>query len=578
MEAVPGVIYAKDLQGRLTLGNRGTAELLGATEGQFIGRTDMELLANKAEGAKIMANDRRIMDSGVSETLDEDVTYPDGTRAIWRSVKSPLRDQSGQVIGLVGVSFDVTAERIATEQLHDREERLRAALAGSGAGTFRWNMVTNELDWDVELDRIFGLPPGETTRDLPTFLAQVHPDDREAVIAACRRCAEAGDDFEMNFRVVWPDGRVRWIFDRGSVYRDSLGRPAYMAGACLDVTDRYEATARLEASEARLRMAQEAGQIGTFEWDPDTDEVMVSDQYCAVFGIPPQPMVTSAYILSLVEAEDLVLSSPPRLAAGVPPLPSIEFRIRRPDTGALRWIARRGKMIAGPAGVGRRMSGVVYDVTERHESERHRELLVNELNHRVKNTLAIVQATAHQSLRRSEVPAEIRDGFMARIGALAAAHDILTRRNWENVQLSELLQATLAPFNQTGRILLQGPDISLPSKTAVSFSLAVHELATNAAKYGALSAEGGEVSVVWLVAREEQNRRLKLKWRETGGPPVTPPPHRGFGSRMLETALASELGGVVKLEFDPLGLVCAIDAPIEHPVADGPFPTHARAG
>ena len=206
------------------------------------------------------------------------------------------------------------------------------------------------------------------------------------------------------------------------------------------------------------------------------------------------------------------------------------------------------------------------DVTERHEAARHRELLIHELNHRVKNTLAVVQATAHQTLRRTDVPAEVRDAFEGRLAALAGAHDMLIRRNWDSAYLDELLETVLAPFAQEARerIVISGPKLRLPAKTAVSFALAIHELATNAAKYGALSNEEGRVSVGWLLARKDAAGWLKLRWEEAGGPPVRRPPRRGFGSRMIEKALAAELGGQVRLNFEEGGVTCAIDAPLHY--------------
>jgi PAS domain S-box-containing protein len=571
------------------------------------------------------------------------------------------------------------AEAARAEREHqDQKERLRAALAGSGAGTFRWDIRSNLLDWDAELDRLFGLPPGVTSRSLAQFLELVHPDDRSGVIARCERCARDGADFEMTFRVIWPDGSVRWLYDRGGVYRDAEGRPAYMTGACIDVTERQEQLAQLRAGEERLRLAQVAGGVGTFEWFPERDEVVGSEQYRRLWGLTPYGPISGAALLEIVHPDDRRLSGPARAADLSSALDYAEFRIRLPDTGEERWLARRGQLVEGGDHGPARLIGVVYDVTERrrverrledvlesvtdgfiavdsswrivlingaaqrhsglsrehavgasywdalrmhlatpietalrrvmssrepltietasirfpgrymelriaptqeggvalcftevterHEAARHRELLIHELNHRVKNTLAVVQATAHQTLRRSEVSAEVREAFAGRLAALASAHDILTRRNWESALLDELLETALAPFTQRAgeRIALSGPKLRLPAKTAVSFALAIHELATNAAKYGALSNEAGRVSVSWLLARRDEMGWLKLRWKETGGPAVVAPARRGFGSRMIEKALAEELAGQVRLKFEPTGVTCAIDSPLHY--------------
>lgn len=204
------------------------------------------------------------------------------------------------------------------------------------------------------------------------------------------------------------------------------------------------------------------------------------------------------------------------------------------------------------------------DITERKEAERLRELLVGELNHRVKNILTIVQATAQQTFRGGEVPASFRKAFEGRLGVLAAANDVLTRQSWESAELHDIVIAALAPFGaaEGGRLSVTGPEISLPAQRAVSFAMALHELATNAAKYGALSNEDGRVTVEWSRHGTDEAPRLQFHWAEQDGPPVEKPTTRGFGSRMIERGLAAELGGTVRIEYDPEGVRCWIDAPL----------------
>jgi two-component sensor histidine kinase len=208
------------------------------------------------------------------------------------------------------------------------------------------------------------------------------------------------------------------------------------------------------------------------------------------------------------------------------------------------------------------MIGVNVDITERDEAERGRELLVAELNHRVKNTLAIVQAIAHQTFRSAISPAEARKSFEGRLTTLSAAHNLLTQTNWERVSLKELANLTLGGNGtNANRISLTGPNILLPPKDAVSIAMALHELCTNAVKYGALSNDEGRITVTWSQPNRNGDH-LELRWEESGGPPVVPPTHRGFGSLLLERTLAQDLEGEVKIEFRPEGLVCSIVAPL----------------
>jgi two-component sensor histidine kinase len=176
----------------------------------------------------------------------------------------------------------------------------------------------------------------------------------------------------------------------------------------------------------------------------------------------------------------------------------------------------------------------------------------------VKNTLAIVQSLAHQSFHSSTPAPDAIGRFEGRLEALAAAHNLLTRKNWDTATIADVATAALAPFVPESRRTIEGPDVSVQPQTAVGLALALHELATNAAKYGALSRETGRIVVSWTVTDGE----LRLEWREEGGPPVSPPEHRGFGSRMIERTLAAEFGGKVQLDFRPEGVVCTVVAPL----------------
>jgi two-component sensor histidine kinase len=233
------------------------------------------------------------------------------------------------------------------------------------------------------------------------------------------------------------------------------------------------------------------------------------------------------------------------------------FRIRRPD-GEIRWIEGSSRFLYAADGAPERMVGTNIDATERRRAEEHQRLLVNELNHRVKNMLAVVQGLAHQSFRSSEVPGEARRSFEQRLAAVSSAHAILTREDWEGASLGAIAEEALAAHRLDGRIALHGEDCSIPARAAVSLALALHELGTNAAKYGALSTEHGRIALSWACEGE----RLVITWRESGGPEVTRPTRTGFGTRMIERVLASDLGGTVELDYAPSGLICRIEAPL----------------
>jgi len=198
------------------------------------------------------------------------------------------------------------------------------------------------------------------------------------------------------------------------------------------------------------------------------------------------------------------------------------------------------------------------DVTDRVLAERQQKLLVDELNHRVKNTLATVQAIASQTMRTTTNPQAFRESFESRLLALSATHDLLTATNWRAADLCDVLLVELRPFGES-RYSADGPDVDLIPAEAVALGLVFHELATNAAKYGGLSNADGRVDVTWTQA----DGRLELTWRESGGPAVAAPTRRGFGSRLIEKSLEGQLAGHARLDFAPSGLVCTVAMPLK---------------
>ncbi|HEY8003824.1 MAG TPA: HWE histidine kinase domain-containing protein [Phenylobacterium sp.] len=232
----------------------------------------------------------------------------------------------------------------------------------------------------------------------------------------------------------------------------------------------------------------------------------------------------------------------------------------RPDrTVELRIVPMRGGGVAI----------TLSDITERKTADARQRLLVNELNHRVKNSLATVQAIAAQSLRGAEVPEAARERFTARLMALARANDVLVAETWTGAALAALAAQTAVPHGAEERFTIGGPDAHLGPQAATAMALGLHELATNAAKYGALSTPEGRVALTWSLDGEGEGRRLWLTWRESGGPPVAPPEKPGFGSRLIERGLAAALRAEVSLAFEPSGVVFTLAAPLGEAVTEG---------
>jgi two-component sensor histidine kinase len=221
--------------------------------------------------------------------------------------------------------------------------------------------------------------------------------------------------------------------------------------------------------------------------------------------------------------------------------------------------------IIGPDG---EVSGVFIegqDVTEAFQAQARQQLLLDELNHRVKNTLASVQAIVTQTVRSGRAPQDFAQDLQARLKALSQTHDALTGSRWQGAALRAMLLAEFAPFAPQ-QIELSGEDVVLPPQNALPLGMVFHELATNAAKYGALSVAGGRVSVAWSLGQTPAGPALTLDWVESGGPPVAAPARLGFGARLIERTLAGELGGSASLDYQVEGLRCTLKAPLKGPL------------
>ena len=215
----------------------------------------------------------------------------------------------------------------------------------------------------------------------------------------------------------------------------------------------------------------------------------------------------------------------------------------------------------------------LVDQTKHYEKQAQCRMLINELSHRVKNTLATVQSIASQTLRKATDPEVIRESIESRLFALSRSHDLLTNENWGGVGLLDLVKAALEPFGvaegQSERLVITGENVRLTPKATLALGIVFHELATNAVKYGAFSNETGLILIDWKIEPKPEGIRLILHWKEKGGPSVTPPSRKGFGSQVIERGLAHELEGTVHLDYRADGVICTIDIPAPHAARDG---------
>jgi two-component system CheB/CheR fusion protein len=314
---------------------------------------------------------------------------------------------------------------------------------------------------------------------------------------------------------------------------------------------------------------------------------IVNSSRDAIFGFSLDDRITSwnasaERIFGLSAAQ--VVGKP--LNQLLPPEPSEETRLffashhrtRRLDEFEMTWIRPNGESVplalsyspvCDDNGILFAGKLIARDVTERVRAARHTEMMLGELNHRVKNTLATVQAIAQQTIVNAPDLPTFTESFLSRLLALSHTHNLLAQDAWLGAPLTGVINNELAPYRpddartNDARVHLQGDELNLPPKHALALSMALHELATNAGKYGSLSVPEGRVSVTWTTRVQDQRPWLQLQWTETGGPAVVPPTRRGFGTRLINEGVPYELDGEVTLEFPPSGVTCTIDVPLE---------------
>ena len=317
-----------------------------------------------------------------------------------------------------------------------------------------------------------------------------------------------------------------------------------------------ESTARLVESEQRRSMAIAAGNMGSWDWDWVNGDWMWDEGQCQIFGVDPRTFeVTAANAQALLHPDDTnaLRRAIAQFSKGVTSYET-EFRIIRPD-GEVRWCVGTAAATLDKAGRVVRVSGVTVDITERKRAEERQTLLTREVDHRAKNALALAQSIVRLT-RAQNVGAYIQ-AVEGRISALARVHTILSLSSWQGAEMTRLVDEELAPYSESGQIEFAGSEVRLLPATAQTLALALHELVTNSAKYGALSTLSGRLSIGW----EIQGDFLLLAWEETGGPIVHKPTSRGFGTRSVIASIESQLGGQARFDWRPEGLSCRVLTP-----------------
>jgi PAS domain S-box-containing protein len=327
--------------------------------------------------------------------------------------------------------------------------------------------------------------------------------------------------------------------------------------------ERRHHEAVLEESEARLQEALTVGAVMAFEWDPHGGLSQRSENAAQILGFDRHHTFTADQFLARVHPDDRAcFKALIRKVSADSPCYSVTFRFIRPD-GREVWLEETSKAEFDAAGRVLRLKGLTRDITRRKQAEERQDLLIAELDHRVKNVLARVAVVAMHTRQGSGTMDEFVHALGGRIQSMAAAHSLLSQSRWYGVGLTDLIRRQLAPYTTDANTTICGPDVMLSSAETQAVAMVIHELVTNAAKHGALSSPNGRVSVSWDRAGTDATVILTIIWRELGGPPIAAPVQSGYGSSLIRDLIPHELGGTVDLTFASGGACCKIAIPLE---------------
>ena len=451
-------------------------------------------------------------------------------------------------------------------ELRHSEERLQLARDAAGLAVLDWAVPTGALAHSSNLLDLFDRapPPGGGALTSSALLERLHPEDLPSLLDDFATGSRTSDSFEKEFRILRRNGSVRWIAARGRFFPDAAGEPERMLAYAFDVTQRKTA----EHANAMLAAVVNSSTDAILSVDGGGSITSWNAGAEALFGLSATESVGQplAAVFSDTPPEERETYRR-RIAEGEPH--EFETRQQRRDRPPVDvWVTSapirdRGGRIMGA-------SLFVRDMSAHRQREDHVRFLMRELTHRSKNLLAVIQAMARQSLAKDIAPEEFVRRFSSRLAGLAGSHDLLSSVQYKGVSLTDLISSQLNHYEDLfgSRIVLNGEDLTVRPEAAQNIGVALHELSTNAAKYGALSNEAGVVTITWALGGDPV--LFDLDWRESGGPPVVEPTRRGFGSIVMNRIAGQAMSGRSGIRFDPDGVHWTLSVPANSAVVPPP--------
>lgn len=489
-----------------------------------------------------------------------------GGSEVFDAYLTPMRDEAGAVIAALTVCFEISGRLRTEAALRVSEERLARALEAGEVGVWEIDLATLDAWRSPQHDRIFGYEAPLPTWTYDMFLDHVTPEDRDSVDACFRDAIAAGGQWNFECRIRRADGKLRWIGAQGRIDAGAGKHLRRMKGTVRDITERKSSEAALRESEERFRGLVEG--FGQFSWEAHPDGSIVADSpgWRAFTGQRLEEWQGSGWLDAIHVDDRAATEQKWRAAVAAGSAVDAEYRLWHASSASWRWSNVRVVPITRPNGTIRKWAGVNIDVNDRCMLQARLEVLVNELQHRARNLLGVVAAIADRTVKRGESV----EAFQERLQALSRAQGLLSQSGSDTVEVGALVRAELAAHvdKSSDRIEVGGPPVLLTARQVQNFALALHEMATNAVKYGALRNDTGRLAVTWDVTQDRRGRsRLALSWVESGirvdaGQTI----RRGYGTELIQQALPYALQASVDYALGENGVRCQIDMPITCPV------------
>jgi PAS domain S-box-containing protein len=542
--------------------NETYATIAGLPLSRIVERPIVEVMG-EAAFSTILPYIERVL-AGERVEYESEIPFHYGAeRSFYRVVYVPDRDADGSIVGWIACVADITSSKQAEARLAERNAQLDLVGKITRIGSFTYDHNTKKLQLSPGCVAIYGLPEGTLEISREDWRALVHPDDLPQLDALTRRAmANRESELVLEFRI-FRHGEVRWIESRLLISYDESGKAIRRIGAQIDVTDRKLAEQALAERNAQFEFARRAARVGDYTYDISAGTMRFARTSMATSGRSDSTMeITAQRWHSRIHRDDVQRLRAEHIRAFKERRPELvsEFRVVRAG-GETRWIEARGLIAYDDTGRAERLTGIYIDVTERRKAEDHKSLLIAELDHRVKNVLACVTAIAERSRESSRSAEEFIHVLNDRIKSLANTHSLLSRSRWQGVTLSDLVRSELAFCGKDESVSIKGAEVVIAAEATQPMVMVLHELATNAAKYGALSNDHGRLRVQWRLLRGPSRGKLVIEWKEIAGRRVAAPNASGYGTSVIRDLIPYELGGAVHYIFAADGIRCTLEIP-----------------